>query len=240
MHIPMPVMRNAGGYVRVYRSLLEWEWYDDDACVRLMLHLLLSVNWEPKEWHGQKIEPGQLVTSIERLSEKLRLSRSTVRRAIDKLKSTGEITIQTNNHWTTVTLGNWAEYQEVQPTTGRQKSQQPTDRRPTADRPAATTKALEEGKKGRREEVSIEARRESFINSCKAVIEATPERLPKILRQGFLDYWTEPSTGGRMRFEDQKYFDHGRRMDTWLKRATERGEVKPTTAEGKPIWNPRA
>lgn len=70
---------------------------------------------------------------------------------MDKLKSSGEVTIQTNNHWTTVTLGNWAEYQEVQPTNGRQKSQPPTDHRPTADRPSATT---EEVKKERREEVS--------------------------------------------------------------------------------------
>ncbi len=144
----MPVMRNAGGYVRVYRSLLDWEWYDDDACVRLMLHLILSVNWESKEWHGQTILPGQTVTSMEKLGEKLRLSRSAVRRAMDKLKATGEITVQTNNHWTTVTLANWGEYQEVQPTTGRQKSRPTTNQQPTNNRPPATTKeekALEEG-----------------------------------------------------------------------------------------------
>lgn len=135
----------------MYRSLLEWEWYDDAACVRVMLHLLLSVNWERKEWHGQMIEPGQIVTSMEKLSERLGLSRSAIRRTLDKLKTTGEVTIQTNNHWTTVTLANWAEYQEAQPTTGRPKRQPTADHRPTADRPAATTKeekALEEGKKG--------------------------------------------------------------------------------------------
>lgn len=145
----MRSMRNAGGYVRVYRSMLEWEWYDDGACCRLMLHLLLSVNWEPKEWHGQQIAPGQLVTSIDKLAGKLRLSRSAIRRALDKLKSTGETTVHTNNHWTTITLANWAEYQEGQPTNGRQKSQPTADQRPTSDRPAATTK---EGNKGRREE----------------------------------------------------------------------------------------
>lgn len=151
----MPVMRNAGGYVRVYRSLLDWEWYDDDACVRLMLHLLLSVNWEPKEWHGQQVLPGQLITSMDKLAEKLGLTRSAVRRAMDKLKSTGEVTIQTNNHWTTVTLANWGEYQESQPTSGRQKRQPPADQRPTNGQPPATTKegkALEEGKKENTEE----------------------------------------------------------------------------------------
>lgn len=151
----MPVMRNAGGYVRVYRSLLEWEWYDDDACTRVMLHLLLSANWEEKRWHGQTIAPGQLVTSMEGIAGKLGLTRASVRRAFDKLKATGEVTIQTNNHWTTVTLANWGEYQEVQPTNGRQKSRPTTNQQPTNNRPPATTKeekALEEDKKGNTED----------------------------------------------------------------------------------------
>lgn len=236
----MVAMRNAGGYVRVYRSLLDWEWYDDDACVRVMLHLLLSVNWEPKEWHGQKIEAGQLVTSIERLSEKLRLSRSTIRRVLDKLKSTGELTIQTNNHWTTVTLGNWAEYQEVQPTNGRQVIRPTTNRRPTADQPAATTKegeALEEGKKG----IDISARRDAFKDRCADAVAKDPGRLPSQFRQGFFDYWTEPDASGKMRFEAEKYFSIGRRMDTWKANAVKRGDL--STAEAglpKPVWNPRA
>ena len=150
----MPVMRNAGGYVRVFRSMLDWEWYDDTACVRLMLHLLLTVNWEAKQWHGQTIQPGQLVTSMDKLAETLGTTRSAIRRTMDKLKSSGEVTIQTNNHWTTVTLGNWAEYQEVQPTNGRPKSQPTTNQRPTNDRPPATTK---EGKEGNQE--SIEERK---------------------------------------------------------------------------------
>ena len=148
----MPVMRNAGGYVRVFRSMLDWEWYDDTACVRLMLHLLLSVNWEAKQWHGQTIHPGQLVTSMDKLAESLGTTRSAIRRTIDKLKLSGELTIQTNNHWTTVTLGNWAEYQESQPTNGRPKSQPATDKRPTTDRPPATTEEEKKEKKGSIEE----------------------------------------------------------------------------------------
>lgn len=145
----MPVMRNAGGYVRAYRSLLDWEWYDDASCVRVMLHLMLSVNWERKQWQGHVIEPGQIITSMDKLAERLGLSRSAIRRTLDKLKSTGEVTIRTNNHWTAVTLVNWAEYQESQPTIDQPKSRPATDRRPTTDRPPATT---EEVKNIRRKE----------------------------------------------------------------------------------------
>ncbi len=145
-------MRNAGGYVRLYRSMLDWEWYDNDACVRIMLHLLLTVNWEPKKWHGQTVEPGQIITSMEGLSKTLGMTRTSVRRTFDKLKSSGEVTVQTNNHWTLVTLTSWAEYQGDEPNNGRPLSRPLTDQRPTTDRPAATTK---EGKNIRREEKSI-------------------------------------------------------------------------------------
>lgn len=233
-------MRNGGGYVRIYRSMLEWEWYDDAACTRIMLHLLLSANWEEKRWHGQTIAAGQLVTSMEGISAKLRLSRSAVRRAFDKLKSTGEIAIQTNNHWTTVTLANWAEYQELPPTNGRQKSRPPTDQRPTTDQPPATTEEEKALKKGRREEenaaraVPVDPR-SGFIAACKAVVDANPERLPESLRKEFFDYWTEKDAKGKMRFQAQDFFDHGRRMDTWRKRAEKSGDF--AGAEKPPILN---
>ena len=243
--MPMPVMRNAGGYVRVFRSMLDWEWYDDTACVRLMLHLLLTVNWEAKQWHGQTIQPGQLVTSMDKLAETLGTTRSAIRRTMDKLKSSGEVTVQTNNHWTTVTLGNWAEYQEVQPTNGRQKSQPTANQRPTTDRPSATT---EEVKKERREEqrganpaaLSIEDRKGLFLEACKKSIEAKPDRMLKSERQGFLDYWTEPGKGGKMRFEAEDFFDHGRRMDTWMANYRKRNGPVTIDNEGNAVWNARA
>ena len=35
--------------------------------------------------------------------------------------------------------------------------------------------------------------------------------------QSFLDYWTEPVAKGKMRYQDQKFFDIGRRVGTWIK-----------------------
>jgi len=137
----------------VYRSMLDWEWYDDTAAVRLMLHLILTANWETRSWHGQDIAPGQLITSMDKLAETLGTSRSAIRRTLDKLKLSGEVTIQTNNHWTTVTLANWAEYQEQQSTTDRPSGRPTTNHRPTTDRPAATTKEV---KKERSKEVKKE------------------------------------------------------------------------------------
>ena len=35
--------------------------------------------------------------------------------------------------------------------------------------------------------------------------------------QSFIDYWTEANNKGKMRFQDQKFFDVSRRIATWVK-----------------------
>lgn len=231
-------MRSTGGYVRVHRSLLDWEWYDDDACVRMMIHLLLTVNWEPKEWHGQKIAPGQLVTSMEKLAEKLRVSRASIRRTISKLRSTGDIAVHTNNHWTTITLVNWGEYQELQPTNGRQKSRPTADQRPTTDRPAATTKEGKEGEEGKnvgaRAVVSMSF--DEFRTACLNV-----HRSEKILTneqsKAFFDYWTEGHPDTKPRYARKDVFDIAKRMRTWASKETTRAAEPPKSSTLKPWVN---
>ena len=40
------------GYIKLYRSLLDWEWYDDTVTKCLFLHLLLTVNAYDEDWKG--------------------------------------------------------------------------------------------------------------------------------------------------------------------------------------------
>src|SRR5690349_5440950 len=146
-------MIGAPGFIKLHRSILDWEWYSDDATFRVFFHLLLTANWEEKKWRGEVIKPGQQITSMEAVAIKLDMSRATVRRAIEKLRSTGEITIQTNNHWTSITIVNWAKYQSddsqtSQPNANQRPTSATTSGRPV-QQPAATTK---EEKKVRREE----------------------------------------------------------------------------------------
>lgn len=214
-------MRSSVGYVRLYRSFLDWEWYDNDACVRVMLHLLLTVNWEPKKWHGQIVHPGQLITSMEGLSKTLGMTRTSVRRTFDRLKSSGEVTVQTNNHWTLVTLTNWAEYQGTDQPVSRPVSRPLTDQRPTTDRPAATTKEVkkERKKEEREQRVTAPPRMsfEIFKQACRDVHKKSAI-LSNEEAKAFFEYWTEGSATGKGRWQSQKVFDIALRMGTWKKR----------------------
>lgn len=101
------------GYIKLYRSLLQWEWYQDANTSRVFQHLLLNANHADGSWKGVKILAGQLVTSSTSIAAALRLSRQAVRTALLHLKSTGEITIQTTNNFILVTIANWASYQDT-------------------------------------------------------------------------------------------------------------------------------
>lgn len=227
---------NREGYIRIHRSLLDWEWYGDEAVTVLFLHLLLTVNWKPGNFRGMEVPAGTVITSLDKLADTFGWSRGKLRRTIDKLKRTGEATSQTTNHWTAITLVNWAKYQNNDQQSGQPTDQQPANNRPTIGQQSAT---IEEGKKERRKEVNVTPRRpstskwskEDFKAQCADVVKDNPERLPRDQRGPFFDYWTEADANGKMRFQDEKFFDVGRRMDTWKRN----NFFKPGHANGGPM-----
>jgi uncharacterized protein YdaU (DUF1376 family) len=48
--------------------------------------------------------------------------------------------------------------------------------------------------------------------------------------QEFIDYWTEPSKSGKLRYEAQKFFDIKRRVNTWLQNKNKYGNSKDIDA----------
>lgn len=101
------------GYVRIYRSFPNWEWYDDANTMRVFLHLILTANWESKKWHGITIERGQRVYSRSKLAAELKISEKNVRTAINHLISTGEVANRSTREYSIITIKNYDSYQQV-------------------------------------------------------------------------------------------------------------------------------
>lgn len=94
--------------------MLSWEWYDDINVKAVFLHLLLTANYETKQWHGKTINRGQRVCSREGLADEVRLSAQEIRTILDKLEKTGEITAdgkRGKNGYTVITLLNYDKFQ---------------------------------------------------------------------------------------------------------------------------------
>lgn len=121
------------GYIALYRSILDWEWYDDINTYRVFLHLLLTVNFEDKCWHGMTVYRGERIFSFALLATELGLSFQQVRTAVAHLESTGEVTRRKTRKGTVITVKNFDFYQAPtrEPTSHQQAVNKQISKPPT-------------------------------------------------------------------------------------------------------------
>lgn len=120
------------GWIKLHRSLLEWEWYDDPNTLRLWLHLLLTANHQENKWHGLEIKRGDVVTGRIELAKRLGISEQSIRTSLTKLKSTSNITIKTTNKYSVISIKSYNDYQQI--------NQQITNNQPTTNQQLTTNK----------------------------------------------------------------------------------------------------
>lgn len=121
------------GYVKNWRSILNWGWYTDVPTCHLFNHLILVANWKPGYFKDRLINPGQKVTSVAKLSAETGLTTKQVRIALDKLKKTGEILVEATNKYTVITVVNYSKYQSSDPLEGQTKDKQTANKGQTED-----------------------------------------------------------------------------------------------------------
>ena len=101
------------GYIKLWRSMLSWEWYDDPPTKDVYLHLILTASISPSIWHGIEIPRGSLVSSYRKIAKQTGLTIQQARTAISHLETTGEITRSAHSKFTVFTLNNYDKFQEV-------------------------------------------------------------------------------------------------------------------------------
>jgi hypothetical protein len=149
-----------GGFIKIDRGILDWEWYSDINTTRLFIHLILKANWKDGRFQGQEIKRGSFVTSYPKLAEETELTVNQVRTSLSKLKSTGEITVKSQSKFSVITVKNYCLYQDI----SQANHSQITDK-PQTNHSQITT--IEESKKVRREEIK------------KRVSKDTPKETPE-------------------------------------------------------------
>lgn len=212
-------------FIQLHRKILEWEWYDDLPTCKLFLHILLKSNFKEAKWKWKIIKPWEFITSIEHLSIETWLSRQQVRTAIQKLKSTWEITHYATNEYTTLALNNWELYntQDNKRTTNEQQTNNKritttnknnNDNKENNDNNTETVVAMQPNeysesisflKKQTLDNIEIPEYAENFKNDWIA----------------FIAYWTEKGKTWKIRAETEKTFEIKRRFATWISRKKE-------------------
>lgn len=135
----------------MHRRLKAWEWYTDPNTFRVFMHLILSANHKERSWRGFPLRAGQVITGRVQLAQELGLSEQQIRTALDKLKSTNEITVETTSQFSVVTLVKWAEYQiEDKETTDEKPADDEKHNQPSTQ-PITTDKNDKKHKKERKD-----------------------------------------------------------------------------------------
>jgi len=132
-----------GGYIKVWRKMLDSEVMQDDWLCRLWMWCILKAQWRNVNKKGVP-ERGQFITGRVRAAEELKVSPSKWYRGIERLSELGCIIVEANSNRTTITVCNYATYQDW----AEQSEQQADSKRTASEQPSLE----EEGKKERRQE----------------------------------------------------------------------------------------
>lgn len=227
------------GWIKLHRSLLEWEWFTDSNTLHVFIYLLLKANIKPLKYKGFVVPVGSLVVSVREVGEVLGLSYKVVRTAFIRLTKGEQIETKATNKFTIVTICNYESYQLAETPRGRTKGAQNENKGRTkgAQRahieeeeknnsfiiqdnktiegenqnlPILPTK--EEGKGKKKRDLVEDARK--FKHEVAEFVGIYPESM----LEDFWRYWSEPNKSGtKMKFELQPTWDLARRLSTWAK-----------------------
>lgn len=140
-------------YIKLHRSMLEWEWYGKINTKVLFIHMLLKANWKDGKFEGEDIPRGSFISSIHSLAKETNLSVMNVRTALKHLKLTGEITSKTQAKYTVFTVINYDSYQS----NNKQINKQVTNSQQAGNKQVTTIEEKKEGKKERNNNIYTHA-----------------------------------------------------------------------------------
>jgi hypothetical protein len=134
------------GWIKLHRSMLDWEWYDDMNTFRLFTHLILTVNHTEKKWRGMSIPRGSRWTSLDVLAQETGLSIRMIRTSLNRLESTGEVTSKSQAtgkvRGRMISISKYNDYQ----VDDKQTTSRATDKRQASDKQTTGTKECKNDK----------------------------------------------------------------------------------------------
>jgi hypothetical protein len=150
------------GWIKLHRCLLESFVFSNPTTLKIWVWILLKATKNERiisikigaGFQDIKLLSGQLLFGRYKAEEQLNIDGSTIYKHIKKLEESGNILLNSNNHYTTITICKWDEYQEKeiekeQPNDSQMtaKEQQSNNRVTTEEQQKNTNKKVKKVKK---------------------------------------------------------------------------------------------
>jgi len=118
---------NDGGWIKVYRKMLDNPIFKDSETLQLFLYCLLRANFKPNNFlfNGQVVhlERGQFIFGLRKASKALKMSIRKLRTRLIVLGKLGITTQQTTHRFSIITVCNYNYYQDSENEKGHNKRQ---------------------------------------------------------------------------------------------------------------------
>lgn len=226
-----------GGWIKIHRSIEEWEWESDPLMYYFWVRLLVKVNHEDKEWKGEIIPRGSMITSLSKMATEFHLSAKQVRVFLARLTKGKQIVIETTNKWTKITICKYDDYQVVGQAEGQTKGKQSEPNRATTKEEKKKEYNIIPGNNApaytREDWRYISSVRRSTLNNdpdriadhkrslFRAEVNSLANELGMTSQQveAFCRYWSESSPRSeRIKADFEITFDTRSRMQNWIER----------------------
>lgn len=99
------------GHVKLHCKIQEWEWYSTPYMFHLFMHIVMSANTENRNRGRRVVSRGQLLTTLNKLVEETGISKRSIRTCLERLRNTGEISIEPTKLYSVITVNNYNAYQ---------------------------------------------------------------------------------------------------------------------------------
>lgn len=191
-------------WIKIFRELLQWEWFQKAEMVQLFIYLLLKASCTDKQWQGMTVKRGQLVTSNATMRQDLRLSEQQIRTCIKRLISTGEITYKSTNRYVVITICNYDKYQEIGDSINEQNNEQTnnqsTDNQRAINEQSTTSKEIKNirSKEYNIKDIKQESGSNDQLSSASDEAQAVEPEKPKTEKLPFKEIkemWNETCPG---------------------------------------------
>ncbi|MCP4763805.1 MAG: hypothetical protein GY870_18685 [archaeon] len=132
------------GWIKLHRCSFKKGWLKNHNMWIFWTYCLMKANHKKTEiiFNGQdiKLNPGQFIFGIKKACEEINLTPQKVRTVLKNLKKMENITIETTNKYSIISIMNWDRYQNIEKEDNTQTNNQITNKQQTTNNQITTDK----------------------------------------------------------------------------------------------------
>ena len=185
-------------WIKLPRSIFDWDWFDKPEMLSLFLYLLNNAKEKEVKHDGIVEQRGQFLTSLGKLSTIIGAGKHVVRTCLSKLIKMQLIEVNTERLYSIITICNYDDYFEAE-------VNKPKDELKNEDTKPVEAPKEDKPKKTKEEIAAATEKRKKKFGQDLVPYVAT---YGKDMIRKFYDYWSETNKSKtRMRCETEKTWD---------------------------------